>query len=82
MRKLESGRHVEQNKKMLGRTVAVLRKQQRLTKPFFCLMASISRPTVNKIEAGSANATITTLTKVADALGVNVSELFSEPSDK
>ena len=77
MMESEASRHAEENKKLVGNNIAALRKKQKLTKGLLCDMATISKPTLNGI-----NATISTLTKVADALGVTVGELFNPLSDK
>ena len=81
-----SGRYpaVKVRKKLYvtGNNIAALRKKQKLTKGFLCDMATISKPTLNGIESGKGNATISTLTKVADALGVTVGDLFNPLSDK
>lgn len=82
MMESEASRHAEENKKLVGNNIAALRKKQKLTKGFLCDMATISKPTLNGIESGKGNATISTLTKVADALGVTVGDLFNPLSDK
>ena len=82
MMESEASRHAEENKKLVGNNIAALRKKQKLTKGFLYDMATISKPTLNGIESGKGNATISTLTKVADALGVTVGDLFNPLSDK
>ncbi len=69
------------NRELVGRNVEVLRAGQKITKRAFCLMACISRPTLNGIESGLENATVSTLTKVSEALGVEIADLFVERFD-
>ncbi|MBE6469936.1 MAG: helix-turn-helix transcriptional regulator [Coriobacteriaceae bacterium] len=60
----------------LGRNIATLRAQARLNKVDFCLMAHISRPLLDSIEAGEANVTLDTLERLASALGTSASRLL------
>lgn len=60
----------------VGRNVCVLREAQRLSKVEFCLMAGVSRPYLNKIEAGEANISIKQLDRLAKGLGVSPADLL------
>ena len=60
----------------LAVNVKALRRQQRLTKSFFCLMSGISRPLLDAVENGEANPKLATLEKLAGALGVTESDLL------
>lgn len=64
--------------KVLGENVKRLRKQARINKKQFALMVEIGRPFLNKIEAGEANPRVDVVTRMADALEVEPSELLTE----
>ncbi|OUN89777.1 helix-turn-helix domain-containing protein [[Collinsella] massiliensis] len=59
-----------------GRNVRSLREEQHLSKTAFCLMAGVSRPYLNRIEAGQANMSIKQLDRLAKALGTDVISLL------
>ena len=60
----------------VGRNVRLLREEQGLTKVEFCLMAGVSRPYLNKIEAGEANVSVKQLDRLAQSLGVDPAVLL------
>lgn len=60
----------------LGRNVRTKRRAQGLGKSAFCLMAGISRPTLDKIEAGTADPKLSSISHMADALDVEPGELL------
>lgn len=62
---------------ILGTNVERLRTMQKLDKTKFANMAGISRPTLYKIESGQCDAQLSLIRKLADALGVTVSDLLS-----
>lgn len=66
----------ERIEQRVGRNVRALREQQRLTKVEFCLMAGVSRPYLNKIEAGEANISVKQLDRLAKSLDVQVTSLL------
>ena len=53
-------------------------KRSGLGKGRFALMLGLSRPQLNKILAGTSDARLSTIQRVANALGVEVWELFKE----
>lgn len=55
----------------------MLREQQHLSKIEFCLMTDVSRPYLNRIEAGEANITVKQLSRLAAALNVEPVELLA-----
>ena len=63
---------------MLGRNVRALRLSRALPKYALAKMAGISRPTLNKIEHGTANARLSTIELLADALSVSPFDLISD----
>jgi len=61
---------------MLAENIRRIRKKKNLTQEKLARMADISNNTLVKIEMGMAKEpTITTVTKIADALGVSIDEL-------
>jgi transcriptional regulator with XRE-family HTH domain len=61
---------------MLAENIKRIRKKQGLTQEKLARLADISNNTLVKIEMGMAKEpTITTMTKIADALGVSIDEL-------
>ncbi len=61
---------------ILGTNVRRLRRAHGMSKVDFCMTAGISRPILDKMERGEANAQLDTLCKVAAALGVEPSDLL------
>lgn len=55
----------------------MLREQQHLSKIEFCLMTDVSRPYLNRIEAGEANITVKQLARLAAALNVEPADLLA-----
>lgn len=60
----------------LGRNISRLRAEAHLNKVDFCLMAHISRPLLDAIEAGEANVTLDTLERIAASLDVEAHALL------
>lgn len=60
----------------LGRNVTRLRKEAKLTKEKFALMANIGRPFLNRIENGTADPRLSVVVRLADALDVSPEELL------
>lgn len=67
----------ERIEQVIGRRVQALREQQHLSKIDFCLMTDVSRPYLNRIEAGEANITVKQLARLAAALNVEPAELLA-----
>ena len=66
---------------MLAQNIRKLRKKKGLTQEKLSRLADISTATLVKIEAGVAKEpTITTVTKIAEALGVSIDELVAKHS--
>jgi transcriptional regulator with XRE-family HTH domain len=60
----------------LGRAIQALRKQQGYTQESFAMKADIDRSYYGAVERGEFNVTVDTLTTIAAALDVPISELF------
>ena len=58
----------------VGTRVHRAREEAGITKARFCLMVGISRPYLDKIEAGEANITLRILEKVAQSVVALVTE--------
>ena len=61
---------------LFGETVRALRKAQGFSQEEFADHAGIHRTYMGGIERGERNPTLTTISRIADALGVPISELF------
>jgi transcriptional regulator with XRE-family HTH domain len=60
----------------LGQNVALYRRLAGLTQVKLAKKLRVAPETINRLERGKAMPTIATIQKVADALGVELSELF------
>ncbi len=69
---------IKSNKNSLGEKVRKLRLKQGLSQGKLARLADVSNNTIVNIEAGKQNnPTIETSQKIAKALGVTISDLFS-----
>ena len=66
----------------LGRRVAELRAARGLTQQQFAEELEVAVRYLQGIEAGHENLSVRSLSKLADALEVEVRELFNEPMDR
>lgn len=64
------------NSKMTGRIIGRLRAQQGLTQEVLSGLAGIARSHLAMIENGDKNANMHTLWRIAQALGIRLSELI------
>lgn len=64
---------------ILATNVQRLRLDEGLNKSKFSLVAGITRPTLNKIESGFSDPSLSMVKKVADALGVSMIDLLTPP---
>ncbi|WP_435643906.1 helix-turn-helix domain-containing protein [Streptomyces sp. H49] len=69
-------------RRAIGDRIRVERIRQNRTQESVYLAARISRSAYQEIEAGIADARITTLLKIAQVLGVHVSDLLRDRSRK
>jgi len=65
----------------LGRQLRELRRDRGLTVQQLAAHTGLSRTSLTRIEAGTANPSVGTLKKVAGALGVSIGDLFTNGSD-
>ncbi len=61
---------------LLGKRIRFLREQQNLSQRRFALMMGITHSNLSDIENGKGNPKVGTLCNIADALGVELIELF------
>lgn len=61
---------------IIGERIRTNRKQQCLTQEVLADKAGIDRSHMGFIEQGRRHPTVTTLQKIADALGISLEELF------
>ena len=62
----------------LGRVIRLERERRRLSQEALSELAGMNRSFVGEIERGEATPTIVTLQKLADALGIKLSELIKQ----
>lgn len=62
--------------KKLGKQVRVLRKEQGYSQESFAYKLKLHRTYIGSIERGEKNITLKNLEKVAQCLGVKISDLF------
>ena len=65
------------DKKVTGLIIGMLRTEQGMSQEVLSGLAGIGRSHLGKIENGVKNATVDTLWKIAEALGLRLSELIS-----
>ena len=63
-------------KVLFGRRVRQLRKAKKLSQEAVALGSGLDRSYVGRIERGQANLSLVNIERVADALGVEVGQLF------
>lgn len=61
---------------LLGKRIQELRKQTGLSQEKFALKIGMDRTYFASVEAGKRNVAIRNIKKIADGLGVTISELF------
>lgn len=76
-------------KASLGRRIKALRRENGLTQAKLAPMINVEQSYLSKLKLGSRNPSLSMLSKIADAFGITLSELFSglpkdegEPSSK
>ena len=67
---------------VMGQTIKALRKERRLTQEVLSGLAGIARTHLTMIESGTIHANIETVWKIAQALDMRPSELFSLIEEK
>ena len=68
----------EKVKEHVGRRIAELREKTGLTQADVAETIGTTVPNLQRIEYGTQNVTIETMTKIANAIGVTVAALFTE----
>lgn len=68
----------EKVKEHVGRKIAEVREKKGLTQADVAEKIGTTIPNLQRIEYGTQNVTIETMTKIANALGVRVASFFSE----
>ena len=64
---------------MLSENIKTLRKERRISQENLAIQLNVVRQTVSKWEAGASVPDAEMLIKIADVLGVNVSDLLGTP---
>ena len=73
---------VPYNCKITGRIIRELRERQNLSQEVLSGLAGVARSHLAMIEAGTKNANVDTLWRIADALGLRLSELIRMVEDE
>ena len=68
-------------RKGLGRRIRLLRTSRRLTQERLGEMAGLSYKFIGEMERGAVNSSIDSLAGIAQALGVNIGDLFPREPD-
>ena len=75
---MENLSNAQNNLRYIGQTVKKYRKYLKWSQENLALKANLDRTYIGKLERGQQNATIKSLTKIADALGINIFILIKE----
>jgi transcriptional regulator with XRE-family HTH domain len=62
--------------KIFGQRVAEMRKKKGLSQEQFAFICEVDRTYIGTIERGEKSPTLNTISKIAKALGVSLSQLF------
>lgn len=65
---------------IIGKKIRNIREQKKLSRKALAEMVGVSPKTIQRYEEGENNTNIKTLQRIADALGVSISELMAAPS--
>jgi len=68
---------MQYDKKRMGQIIGMLRTELDMSQEMLSGLAGIDRSHLGKIENGVKNPTVETLWKIAEALGIKLSELIS-----
>jgi transcriptional regulator with XRE-family HTH domain len=64
------------NSKKLGQNMKRIRVAKQMTQGDICRKLGVDRAYISNVESGNKNPTLSTITKLAKALGVSVDELL------
>ena len=64
------------NSKKLGQNMKRIREAKQMTQGDICRKLGVDRAYISNVESGNKNPTLSTITKLAKALGVSVKELL------
>ena len=73
--------HVENLQRSLGRRIRAMRSKRGWTQEQFAEFCGLHRTYMGHVERGEKNVSLSTVLRVANALGVRISALFSRPQD-
>ena len=72
-----NGAYIRQIHLQLGNRIRIFRKQKKYTIEDLADLADLHPTFLGQVERGEANASVTTLSKIANALDMNIFDLFS-----
>lgn len=67
---------IKTHSKKLGRNIKRIREQKKMSQGDICRALGFDRAQISNIEAGKGNPTLSTIEKIAQALGVASDELL------
>jgi transcriptional regulator with XRE-family HTH domain len=62
----------------VGRRIKLIREEKNIPQVVLAAKCNLEKGNLSRLEAGRANATLSTLERVANALEVHISELFKD----
>lgn len=66
--------------RLIGQRIRALRRERHLTQAQLGRMAGLQRPNISRLEAGTHLPSLLSIQRVADALGVTVSDIVAMPT--
>jgi len=67
---------IKTHSKKLGKNIKRIREQKKMSQGDICRALGFDRAQISNIEAGKGNPTLSTIEKIAQALGVSSNELL------
>lgn len=68
--------NIDKRRRILGATIRKEREQQGISQRSFALMIGVSQPYLSAVERGNKNVGFNNLCKIADGLGVSLTQLI------
>ncbi|MEM4235188.1 MAG: helix-turn-helix transcriptional regulator [Candidatus Methanomethylicaceae archaeon] len=68
-------------KVLFGQRLKIIRERKQISQERLAALAGLNRTYISKIERGERNITLTTMMRLAHALGCNITDLFSNLKD-
>lgn len=75
---METDKQLNEVLETIGKNIVSIRKAQNLTQEELAFTADIDRTYIGYIENGKQNVTVSVLCKLANALNINIKDLFED----